>query len=351
MSIAIGNPFGLQNTMTLGIVSALGRTLPAGETSQNGIGYSIPDIIQTDAAINPGNSGGVLLDDQGAVIGVTSAIESNSQTNSGIGFVIPSSLVSKVVPALITTGKFDHTYLGITGGTLVPDLATAMKLNANQRGVLVVDVSPNTPASKAGLKGSTQTVTINGQDTQVGGDVITAINGKTLVSIEDLIAYLAENTQVGDKVTLSILRGGSQQSLQVTLEARPASAPSSSVAPGFGQQQPSGQVVLGVNVIEMNAELANAMKLDSNTQGLLIERVQAGSPAAQAGLRPSPTPAIVGGRPVLIGGDIIQAVDGQAVIDNQGLQSILAQHQSGDQVRVSVLRDGKTVDVPVTLGP
>ncbi|HMN62532.1 MAG TPA: trypsin-like peptidase domain-containing protein, partial [Anaerolinea sp.] len=153
LAIALGNPFGLENTMTVGIVSALGRSLPANEnaSSSSGPTYTIPDIIQTDAPINPGNSGGVLLDANGQVIGVTAAIESPSQANAGIGLVIPSQIVGKVVPALIKDGKFVHPWLGISGASLNLDLATAMKLTPTQRGVLVATVTPNSPASKAGI--------------------------------------------------------------------------------------------------------------------------------------------------------------------------------------------------------
>src|SRR5512142_1617932 len=154
LAIAIGNPFGLEGSMTTGIISAVGRDLPADENAAQS--YTIPDIIQTDAPINPGNSGGVLIDMQGQVVGVTSAIESSSNSNSGVGFAIPSAIVKNVVPALIQSGKYVHTWLGISGTTLTLDLANAMKLNASQRGALVEEISPNSPAEKAGLHGSNQ---------------------------------------------------------------------------------------------------------------------------------------------------------------------------------------------------
>ena len=153
--IAIGNPFGLEGTMTMGIISALGRTLPAQSASVEGRYYSIPDIIQTDAPINPGNSGGVLVDDTGQVIGVTAAIESAVQSSAGIGFVIPSQIVQKVVPALIETGHYDQPWIGISGTSMVPELATAMGLDTDQRGALVVDVTADGPADKAGLRAAT----------------------------------------------------------------------------------------------------------------------------------------------------------------------------------------------------
>jgi len=166
--LAIGNPFGLEGTMTFGIVSALGRTLPANDTSAEGLAssaptYTIPDIIQTDAPVNPGNSGGVLLDLQGRLIGVPSAIESPVRGSTGVGFAIPSAIVQRVVPALIETGRFEHPWIGISGSTLTPELARSMNLPEAQRGVLVRDVTKGSPADQAGLRGSTKQVTIEGQ--------------------------------------------------------------------------------------------------------------------------------------------------------------------------------------------
>jgi serine protease Do len=219
--IAIGNPFGLQNTMTTGIVSALGRVLPANQNT-SGVSYNIPDIIQTDAAINPGNSGGVLLDDSGKVIGVTSSIATTSGTSAGIGFAIPSMLVQQVVPALIKTGHYDHAYLGLVITSLSPVLATAMNLPSDQRGALVQTVTAGGPSDKAGLQGSSKQITIKGQQLNVGGDVIIAYNGKTVKTSDDVISYLA-GSSVGQTITLTVLRGGKQIDVKVILEARPSS--------------------------------------------------------------------------------------------------------------------------------
>ena len=223
IAIAIGNPYGFEGSMTVGTVSGLGRDLPTSQTDQTtGASYSIPDVIQTDASINPGNSGGVLVNDQGQVIGVTSALESASGSSSGIGFAIPAEIVSKVVPSLISSGKYDHPYLGISGTTMTPDIAQAMNLPTDTRGALVGQVTTGGPADKAGLKGSNTTVTINGVQGTVGGDVITAIDGHTITSMSDLIAYLAINTQVGQTVSLTILRNGQTQTVQLTLGNRPS---------------------------------------------------------------------------------------------------------------------------------
>jgi len=223
IAIAIGNPYGFEGSMTVGTVSGLGRDLPTSQVDQtSGASYSIPDVIQTDASINPGNSGGVLVNDLGQVIGVTSALESASGSSSGIGFAIPSEIVSKVVPSLISTGKYEHPYLGISGTDLTPDIAQAMNLPSDTRGALVEQVTTGGPADKAGLKASETVVTVNGVQGTVGGDVITAIDGHTINSMSDLIAYLAINTQVGQTVSLTILRNGQNQTVQLTLGNRPS---------------------------------------------------------------------------------------------------------------------------------
>jgi 2-alkenal reductase len=209
--------------MTVGNVSGLGRDLPSSQVDQaSGASYSIPDVIQTDASINPGNSGGVLVNDQGQVIGVTSALESSSGSSSGIGFAIPAEIVSKVVPALISSGKYDHPYLGISGTDMTPDIAQAMNLPTDTRGALVGQVSTGGPAATAGLQASNTVVTINGVQGTVGGDIITAIDGQTVNSMSDIIAYLAIHTQVGQTVTLTVLRNGQTQTVQITLGSRPS---------------------------------------------------------------------------------------------------------------------------------
>jgi serine protease Do len=217
---AIGNPFGLGNTMSTGIVSAISRSIQAGTgNNPNGTTFSIPDVIQTDAPINPGNSGGVLVDLNGLVIGVPSQIESASGSNSGVGFAIPSAVLKKVVPSLIQNGSASHSYLGISGTTLTADIISTLNLPAGTQGVLVVDVVANGPAAKAGLAPSP--VDANGNPT-TAGDVITAIDGKTITRFEDLVSYLFNNTQPGQVVTLTVLRGGKQFQAKVTLGTQPA---------------------------------------------------------------------------------------------------------------------------------
>jgi S1-C subfamily serine protease len=343
LAIAIGNPFGLQGTMTIGIISGVGRTLPTNISSQTGPSYSIPDIIQTDAPINPGNSGGVLVNDQGQVIGVTAAIESPVQANAGIGFAIPSTIVKKVVPSLVKGGKVESPYLGISGVALTPDLAKAMNLKPDQRGALVEEVVPGGPSDKAGLHGSDKQVTIDGQDIHVGGDVIIAINDQPVMGIDDIIAYLAASTEVGQKVTLTVLRDGKETKLEVTLGSRPSVAQS-----GISQTKTS-TVWLGITGAGLTPEIAGAMKLPADQQGVLIQQVEAGSPADNAGLRGSYKPVTINGDQLLVGGDVITDLNEQPVTGVEDLSGLLAKHKPGDKVTLTILRDGETTQVQVTL--
>ncbi len=199
-AIAIGNPFGFEQTMTTGIVSGLGRSVLQES------GFSLPELVQTDAAINPGNSGGPLLDSQGRVIGVTSLIFSNSGTNAGVGFAVPVNTVKRVVPSLISIGRYADPWLGIQGGDA--SLA-ADELNLSvDKGVLVRTVVQGGPAAKAGLRSE---------------DVIVAIDDASIQDMNELVVYLADHTSVGQKVSLTVLRGSTERTIEVTLEERPAS--------------------------------------------------------------------------------------------------------------------------------
>ena len=346
LAIAIGNPFGLEGTMTLGIISALGRTLPAQSSTAQGQYYSIPDIIQTDAPINPGNSGGVLVDETGRVIGVTAAIESAVQSNAGIGFVIPSAIVQEVVPALIQTGSYDHPYIGISGTSLTPELAQAMNLETDQRGALVVDVTPDSPAERAGLRGSDRQVDIEGQQARVGGDVIVAMDGQPVQEMDDLIAYLARSTEVGQTITLTVLRDGKEQTVDLTLAARPKQQEVQRSQPETG----TGTAYLGIVGLTLTPEIAQAMDLAADEQGVLVEQVQQGSPADEAGLRGSFKPVTIQGQQMLVGGDIITALEGQSVTAIEDLQAALQQYEPGEKVALTVLRDGQESQIDVTLG-
>lgn len=223
IALAIGNPFGLNGTLTSGIISALGRDLPVGSTTGTQPQYSIPDVIQTDAAVNPGNSGGPLLNAQGEVIGVNTAIESSDGSNSGVGFAVPVSIVQRVVPALVKDGTYRHPWLGVTVTSLRPEVAKAMDLQTQTRGALVISVTKGGPAEKAGLKPGTETTEIDGQQLPVGGDVIVEIDGKTVSKSEDLISYLVRETFVGQEVSLVVLREGQRVTVKAVLAPRPSS--------------------------------------------------------------------------------------------------------------------------------
>lgn len=214
--VAIGNPFGLDGTLMRGIISALGRTIPALTP------FSIPQAIQTDAAINPGNSGGPLLDLHGHVIGVNAQIETDgtSRSNSGVGFAIPINVVERVVPMLIAEGRYQWSWLGVRGGSLVPALVEAMQLPV-ERGAYILEVTAGGPAEQAGVRGANEQQTVNGLPIVVGGDVVTAIDGQPVNSFDDLLIYIAMQTSPGRKVNLTIVRDGKTLEISVLLEKRP----------------------------------------------------------------------------------------------------------------------------------
>ena len=211
---AIGNPFGLSGSMTSGIVSQMGRLLPQ-ET-----GYSIPDVIQTDAAINPGNSGGPLINMKGEVVGINTAIQSATGEFSGIGFAVPANTVKKVVPVLIQDGEFKHPWMGISGTDVDPELAEVRGLNSS-KGFLVVSVIEGSPAETAGLLGVTETKETDGREFALDGDIILSIDGETVRKISDILVHLQREKSVGDEMVLSVNRGGEILELTMVLEERP----------------------------------------------------------------------------------------------------------------------------------
>jgi 2-alkenal reductase len=223
--IAIGNPFGLNGTMTVGVISALGRTLDSAHSTPSGSLFTAGDIMQTDAAINPGNSGGPLFNLQGQVIGVNRAIrttnftDSGEPVNSGIGFAISVNIVKRVVPVLIAQGKYDYPYLGVTS---MDDMSLAVIEALGLKsftGAYVTSIVPNGPADKAGLKAGDQTTNI--ANLLAGGDLIIAVDGQPIRRFDELLAYLIGNKSPGDTVVLTVLRGDKQMDLSVTLEKRP----------------------------------------------------------------------------------------------------------------------------------
>ena len=214
-AIAIGNPFGLERTVTTGVISSLGRTLDRDDSA-----FQIAQVIQTDAAINPGNSGGPLLDSQGRVIGVNTAIRSETGVNSGVGFSIPVDILKRVVPELIEHGRYRHTWVGVRGRTITAEMVEAMDLPV-EIGVLIALVEEGGPAADAGLRGGDTEIVVSGLPMVSGGDIVVAIDGVEVNGFDDLINYLATNTGVGDTVTLTVIRERSEIQLDLTLEERP----------------------------------------------------------------------------------------------------------------------------------
>ncbi|NWK00344.1 trypsin-like peptidase domain-containing protein [Marine Group I thaumarchaeote] len=211
---AIGNPFGLSGSMTSGIVSQLGRLLPSGS------GYSIPDVIQTDAAINPGNSGGPLLNMRGEVVGINTAIQSTTGEFTGVGFAIPSQTVVKIIPTLIEKGEYKHPWMGISGRDIDPDLAKVLGLK-DAVGFLIITVIENSPASKAGLIGSEKTIQVEGINYPMGGDIILSVDEIEVRKIADILIHLQRAKSVGDEMVLEILRDNRTTDITIILQERP----------------------------------------------------------------------------------------------------------------------------------
>jgi len=212
---AIGNPFGLSGSMTSGIVSQMGRLLPTQDS-----GFSIPDVIQTDAAINPGNSGGPLLNMKGQVVGINTAIQSISGGNTGIGFAVPSNTAIKIVPSLIEDGEYHHPWIGISGRDIDPDLARVLELK-DAKGFLIITVVDGSPADKAGLKGMTATQVIGGKEYPANGDIIISVDDKEVRKISDILIHLQREKSVGDTMVLGVVRDGEFMHISLELVERP----------------------------------------------------------------------------------------------------------------------------------
>lgn len=207
--IALGNPYGLAGTMTTGVVGQVGRLVSA-----PGVEFSVPDVIQTDAAINPGNSGGPLLNLEGEVVGVNFAA-----LQQGLGFAIPINLIQKVVPILIETGNYTHPYLGFSGTTLTSDLTASLEnITQNVKGVFVNTLVEGGPADKAGLQGTT----IDQYGRKHGGDIIVGIDGFEFKEFDQLVSYLERNTRPGDEIVLNVIRNGTEIELEAVMGERPS---------------------------------------------------------------------------------------------------------------------------------
>jgi S1-C subfamily serine protease len=349
--VAVGNPFGLSGSLTEGIISGLGRLMPANTIqfippSQpydlqniplNVPSFSIPDIIQTDAAINPGNSGGPLLNMKGQVIGINTAIFSNTGAYIGIGFSIPSNLLVKIIPTLIAGETYKHPYIGISGTEITPDIAKLMNLNESS-GFLVVNVTKDSPASLAGIKGGNMTYQINGRPVDLGGDVIIKIDNKTVKKLDDILSYLENNKKIGSNVSLTIWRDGNESKVvPLTLTSRPDLNLSSVSPPSIG--------VIGLDVTPAIATLMNLSRND----GFLITGVLDQSPASKANLRGGYILSELNGTPIELGGDVIIKIDNKTVQNQQDIKKHLSAKIIGDTVVITIIRDGEQMAKNVIL--
>lgn len=246
--VAIGNPFGLAGSMSTGIVSGLSRILPSGEENPSispmSSSFSIPNMIQTDAAINPGNSGGPLLNSYGEVIGINTAIYSNTGFYSGVGFAVPSDTILKIVPSLIRDGIYKHPYLGIAGTDVSRSQSKQMGLDDVRGGFLITSVTPGGPADKFGLQPAELISSSTGRPIIRGGDIILKIDNHDVKKIDDVVSYLEHSTSVGDTVKLTVSRDGQIKEQNVVLDARPSPGNNQNVAgaplnPDLSQRPPS----------------------------------------------------------------------------------------------------------------
>jgi serine protease Do len=349
--VAVGNPFGLSGSLTDGIISGLGRLMPANTIQfippsqpydlqnmpTNVPSFSIPDIIQTDAAINPGNSGGPLLNMKGQVIGINTAIFSNTGAYIGIGFSIPSNLLIKIIPTLIAGETYKHPYIGISGTEVTPDIAKLMNLNESS-GFLVVNVTKDSPAYLAGIKGGNMTYQINGRPVELGGDVIIKIDNKTVKKLDDILSYLENNKKIGSNVSLTVWRDGNEsKEVPLTLTSRPDLNLSSASTPSLG--------VIGLDVTPAIAAMMNLSRND----GFLITGVLDQSPASKANLRGGYIISELNGNPIELGGDVIIKIDNNDVKNQQDIKKYLSAKKIGDTVVISIIRDGEQMAKNVNL--
>jgi S1-C subfamily serine protease len=348
--IAIGNPFGLSGSMTEGIISGLGRVIPSQNPGspegpelppdqQNTLApqtsFSIPEIIQTDAAINPGNSGGPLLNLNGQVIGINSAIFSLTGEYSGVGFAIPSSTIQRVVPILISEHSFKHPWIGISGIDVNEQIASAMNLNTT-KGFLVIENSPGGPASKAGIKGGDKLVDVGGRKTKLGGDVIIKIDNQSVSKIDDVLVYLEQHKKVGQSVKLTVIRDGKLQTVNVPLAERPLRL---NVEPLW----------LGIDGVDMSPDIATKLNTNQST-GILVVGVVSDGPADKAGMKGGYRITDINGTEIELGGDIITSADKIPIGNLKDLSTyIINNKREGDKMSIGILRDGKPQDIEVTL--
>jgi len=310
ISLALGNPFGLGRTVTMGIVSATGR---------GGLGIEdYEDFIQTDASINPGNSGGPLINVRGELIGVNTAILSPSGGNLGIGFAVPSNMVRTVLDQIIRTGKVTRGYLGVSVQDVTPELAQAMKLGQSH-GALVGDVDPNGPAARAGLE---------------PGDVIVEANGKPVDNQRELRLMISAMAP-GSQMNLRVLRGNQPRSVAMTLGQMPIKQTAADESNANARRKPEapspGQPHLGVAISDLTPDILQHLQLPATTKGVIVADVQEGSIASESGLQVA---------------DIIQELDRKPVHNAAEFRTQLAEHRSGPLLFL-VNREGHTLYVAI----
>jgi serine protease Do len=361
--LAVGNPFGLSGSISEGIVSGFGRILPSSIPQgdllfrqQDTPPLLVPNLIQTDADINPGNSGGPLLNTAGKVIGMNTEIFSNNGEYAGIGSAIPSDILKKVVPELISTGTYRHPYIGIAGVDMSPEIASEMGLN-DSRGFLVTEVTSGSPAERSGIRGGGALKEINGRQIELGGDVIVAVDEVNVRKIEDLLSYLQSERSVGENVILSVLRDGKTLEIGMTVAARPIprqleSGQSQLQHPtiGINTTNMTEQIVTRMNLTGLQKQLAPNYTRGEERVGVLVVDVLAGGPAANAGIRGGFIVADINGTPVEIGGDVIVRMDDTTISNVNAFNEFIESKSVGDTVQVTLLRNAQPLKVPVIVG-
>ena len=349
MAIAIGSPYALTNTITVGVISGLNRTVR---------GSNLSGMIQTDAALNPGNSGGPLLDSKGYVIGINTAIQAEEGA-TGIGYAVPSNIALKIIPSLKSGVSVQKPWLGITGvalNDLTPDQLKSIGLVSGIQGIYVVSVVADSPAAIAGLKaGGTDA----NNELTAGGDVIISVDGKAVFRVEEISAYFS-TMNPGNTVSLSIIRNGQTISVKVTLAAwptqmppitiiPPTTIPPTTIPPTTVPPATTTMVIrpwLGLTSLTITGDMATSMGFAVN-QGVYVVEVTPGSPAAKSGLIGS---GLDENSNPEAGGDIITGVDGRAINNTTALASYLMTKKPGDAVTITILRNGTMMNVQATLG-
>ena len=273
----------------------------------------------------------MLINVDGEVIGVVMAFSSYSYSSAGIGYAIPSNLVKRVIPALIENGEYEHPWIGFSGIALTPEINAQLEMDHDQRGALIQTVQPNSPAEAAGIIGGSEDLEISqGLYVRVGGDIITKINDRDVKAMDDIIAYLSSNTSIGDTITLHLIRDGKEMDVDLTLAARPNQAQrradaQAQIEEEEPEEQDSGKASLGVYITD----------LEEAGIGVYVNTVMEDSAAEDAGMED---------------GDIITVFDGVEVTSVEELKDEIGKHLPGERVTVTVLRDGETMDLRLTLG-